>query len=144
VLADRPEDSLTVRAVRARPTRSGRYARPGLLLAVLCAAGCGAAPPPLAGPLHDLPVPAGEPRAAVRLRVDLTPAQGCEETFDLALYRDRGVDLVAWDTRTGACAGRIVTIRYLPRRIGEREVVAAARRLAVRVEQLPLDPESKR
>jgi hypothetical protein len=37
-----------------------------------------------------------------------------------------------------------VTIRYLPRRLGEAELLAAARRLAVRVERLPPDPESKR
>jgi hypothetical protein len=135
VLADRPEDRLTVRAAGARPA---------LLLAALWAAGCGAAPAAPAGPRHDMPVPAGEPRAALRLRVDLKAAQGCEEAFDLALYRDRGVDLIAWDGRAGACAARTVTIRYLPRRLGEAQLLAAARRLAVRVERLPPVPESKR
>ncbi|MCC6557551.1 MAG: hypothetical protein IT372_31755 [Polyangiaceae bacterium] len=113
-----------------------------LALAALGVSACGAAPAAVAGPLHDAPVPASEPRAEVRLRVDLTPAEGCEEAFDLALYRDRGVDLIAWDERAGACAGRVVTIRYLPRRMHEAALLAAVRRLAREVVSLPAAPPS--
>lgn len=107
-----------------------------LLLAACFAAGCGAAPAALTGPQHDVPVPPGEPRADLALRVDLAPAQQCEEQFDLALYEHLGVDLVQWDGRAGTCAARQVTIRYLPRRIGRDELLATVRKLATRVEPL--------
>lgn len=125
---------------------AARLAIPALAaLAALVTAACGGASgAPPATPAHDQPVPAGEPRAEVRLRVDLAPAQDCEEKFDLALYRDRGVDLIAWDERAGACGGRTVVIRYLPRRIDEARVLAAARARAARVERLAPQTERKR
>ncbi len=104
------------------------------VLAVLAPA-CGGAAPELASPAHDTPVPAGEKRAEMRLRVDLAPAQGCEEAFDLALYKDRGVDLIAWDDNAGACAGRAVVIRYLPGRTSEGEILKAAQGIAKKVER---------
>lgn len=114
----------------------------GLKLA-LCAAlaagtalGCGGSDPISIFPAHDTPVPADEPRAEVKLRLDLAPEQGCEEAFDLALYADRGVDLVAWDANTGACSGRVVTIRYLSQKVRAEAVVSAARAHAVKVEAL--------
>lgn len=114
-------------------------------LASLALAGCGGAAGlrPLA-PRHDLPVPPGEPRAELRLRVDLPPGAGCEEDFDLALYRDRGVDLIQWDERAGACAGRGVTIRYLTQRTSAAELLGAVRKLAASVEEIPVEPETKR
>ncbi|HEY3356399.1 MAG TPA: hypothetical protein VGQ83_24325 [Polyangia bacterium] len=104
------------------------------LVAALLAAGCG--PPPGVTPAGDTPAPADAARAAVRLRVDLPAAQGCERTFDLALYHDRGIDLIQWDARRGQCAGRVVVIRYLSARLDRAAVVAAATRLAARVEVL--------
>ena len=106
-------------------------------LVALGTAGCGAAPVAVAGPTHDVPVPASEPRAELRLRVDLTPATGCEEAFDLALYEHLGVDLVQWDERAGECTGRVVTLRYLPRRLAEAKLFAAVRALAAKAERLP-------
>lgn len=114
-------------------------------LAALALAGCGGgAGLPALAPRHDLPVPAEEPRAELRLRVDLPPGAGCEEEFDLALYRDRGVDLIQWDERAGACAGRSVTIRYLTQRTSAAELLGAVRKLAATVEEIPAGPEAKR
>ena len=106
-------------------------------LVALGTAGCGAVPVAVAGPAHDMPVPASERRAELRFRVDLIPAQGCEEAFDLALYKHLGVDLVQWDERAGECTGRVVTLRYLPRRLAEAELLAAVRALAAKAERLP-------
>lgn len=105
-----------------------------LMIALGAAIGCGGAALTPAVPDHDAPVPAGEPRAEMRLRIDLAPAQKCEEAFDLALYEDRGVDLVQWDGSTGVCTGRIVTIRYLPRKLRAEDLLAAVRVRAAKVE----------
>ncbi len=68
------------------------------------------------------------------LRVDLEQRGDCEEAFDLALYANRGVDLVAWDQRRDSCTDRRIEVRYLPRRMTEADVVAAVRALAKRAE----------
>ena len=114
------------------------------LLAAPLLTGCGAAPrAPSLAPRHDMPVPPGEPRAELRLRVDLAPGAGCEEDLDLALYRDRGVDLIQWDEHTGACAGRTVTIRYLPRRTSAEKILSAVQKLGARAEQMPAAPQAE-
>lgn len=88
-----------------------------------------------AGSAHvpDMPVPASEPRETVRLRVELTRAQDCEEAFDLALYRSKAVELVAWDAAAGRCADRTITIRYLSRQTSRDEVIRAASAAAAKV-----------
>src|SRR5690606_16426778 len=78
---------------------------------------------------HDRPVPAGEPRAELGLELDLEPASDCEERFDLALYRDRRVDLVAWDGGDG-CTRRTVRIRYLSAQMTQAELEEAVKELA--------------
>lgn len=103
-------------------------------LTAASALGCGGAAQGPATPQHDAPVPRGEPRAEMRLQLDLTPAQGCEEAFDLAVYEDRGVDLVEWDASRGACAGRVVTIRYLPQRLSAEALLALVRARAARAD----------
>ncbi len=85
----------------------------------------------------DQPVPAGEPRAELRARLDLEPTQGCEERFDLSLYQSRGIDLIRWDARRDACEGREVRVRYLPRQLTREQVVAALGQHARRVQVLP-------
>lgn len=106
--------------------------RIALLVATLPLAACAAAAQP-----PDAPVPASEPRAIVRLHVDLVRAQDCEEAFDLALYRSRAVELVEWDRGAGRCADRTVTIRYLPRQASREDVVRAASAAAAKVDALP-------
>jgi hypothetical protein len=106
--------------------------RIALLFASLPLAACAASAQP-----PDAPVPASEPRAIVRLHVDLVRAQDCEEAFDLALYRSRAVELVAWDPGAGRCADRTVTIRYLPRQASREDVVRAAAAVAAKVDALP-------
>jgi hypothetical protein len=103
-------------------------------LSAASALGCGGAALGPATPQHDVPVPKGEPRAEMRLRLDLTPAQGCEEAFDLAVYEDRGVDLVQWDASAGACAGRVVTIRYLPQKLSAEGLLALVRAHAAKAD----------
>jgi hypothetical protein len=96
-------------------------------IAALALAGCAAA-----GRGPDAPVPASEPRESVRLSVDLARDQRCEEAFDLALYENRAVELVAWDGSSG-CRGRTVTIRYLAREASRDDIVRAAAALAEKV-----------
>ena len=101
-----------------------------------CTMACGASPLAAAAPRHDEPVAAAEPRESVRLRVDLPKTASCEETFDLALYAHRGIDLVEWVEPSSKCAGRTVTIRYLPRRITRAEVLDKVRALAAGVTEV--------
>lgn len=98
--------------------------------------GCGTAsvtqaPPP------DHPVPPSEPRGVVSARVDLPPARDCEEAFDLAMYRNRAIQLIEWDERVGKCEQRRIDIRFLSRRIARDEVIETARRNALRMTVMP-------
>lgn len=99
----------------------------GMLAAACGAGGVGQLPPP------DHPVPTSEPRAQVSARVDLQPARDCEEAFDLALYQNRAIELIAWDDNTGTCQDRHVSIRYLARKLTRSQVVEHVRRHASRV-----------
>jgi hypothetical protein len=110
------------------------HLRSHLLAAALLAGGCAArAPEP------DVPAPASEPRATLRLRVDLARAQRCDEAFDLALYQDRGIELIEWDAGS-RCEGRAITVRYLPRRLTAAQVMSAARQAGATVSPLPDTP----
>lgn len=112
-----------------------------LLFALLLAPSTGCAAQGLA---PDAPVPSSEPRAVVRLEVDLTRAQDCEEAFDLALYARRAVELVEWDEARGGCADRKLSVRYLPRQISRDEVIRAAKSAAAKVVAIPDDEGGKR
>jgi len=117
---------------------TGRMRSEGLMLVMLgmLATACGSAgltqlPPP------DQPVPASEPRAELSARVDLTPARDCEEAFDLAVYEQRAIELVAWDDRVGTCHDRAIDIRYLSRKISRDKVIQTVRSHAERVTVVP-------
>ena len=69
--------------------------------------------------------------------LDLKASSDCEERFDLALYRDRGVELVAWDDRHASCRSRAVTIRYYPQRISAERLRARVGELAGAVTEAP-------
>jgi hypothetical protein len=101
-----------------------------LLVAAITA--CSAAPV-AAAPRHDDPVPASEPRETLKLRLDLPKSASCEEAFDLALYQDRGVDIVEWGGPPTKCAGRTVVIRYLPKRTTRAQLLERVKKLAVTV-----------
>lgn len=128
-----PSISRNTQHPRCPTTRSARWAAalcaPLAALAVAC--GPAATAPPAEMP--DQPVPSDEPRAELRLEVDLRPAQDCEEAFDLALYEDRGIELIAWDDAADSCEGRLISVRYLSRRIDAEGVRELARRHAVAV-----------
>ena len=78
----------------------------------------------------DRPVPASKPRAEISVRVDLPSAQSCEESFDLALYQDRRIELIQWDEQTGSCSGRHVRIRYLSDELKADELLKKVKELA--------------
>lgn len=120
-----------VLAQRMGPRMQARWIlRTALLAASLTACAHGAA-----GALgHDAPLPAGEPRAELSLELDLEQREGCEEAFDLELYKDPGVDLIAWQKPYGECRGRVVSIRYLPRRLSRNALVARVKTLSKRVD----------
>lgn len=99
---------------------------------VVSVAACSATPV-AAAPRHDDAVAASEPRETLKLKVDLPKSASCEEAFDLALYRDRGVDLVEWGGPPTKCAGRTVTIRFLSKRTTRAQVLERVRALAVAV-----------
>jgi hypothetical protein len=94
-----------------------------VLVLALCggASACaGASPGHGAGP--DAPVPANAPRATSIFEVDLEPGSDCEQAFDLALYENRGIDLIEWDDHAGSCRQRRVEIRYLSGRVSAKDV----------------------
>lgn len=106
------------------------------VITAVVALGCGA-PAMLSSPSeHDTPVAADEPRAELKLKVDLTPEQGCEEAFDLAMYKDRGVDLIQWDAAEGTCAGRVIVVRYFPKQLSAEALLEAAKGRAVKAEAI--------
>jgi hypothetical protein len=106
-----------------------------ILVVVLAVPACGRTS--CAGPLPpDTPVPAGEPRASLRLKIDLTRESACDETFDLAIYQDRGVDLIVWDEAKGRCNDRVVTIRYLPKRVSRDALMTTIRKTTLKAEIL--------
>jgi len=97
---------------------------------VACAlAGCtpGSSEPPATAGYPDQPVPASEPRAELKVVVDLPAMQGCEETLDLALYANRAVELVVWDDARRSCEQRRVAIRYLSAHITPEQLLDAVR-----------------
>lgn len=121
-------DPTREREARARNVRGALL----LTLSTLALAACG--PAPLLSspsPRFDTPVPAEEARAELRLEVELASVASCEEAFDLALYADRAVELVAWDPPRGACGRRTLTLRYLSRRTSAERLLAAAKKAAV-------------
>ncbi len=105
-------------------------------LAFVVQAAC-AASPCAAAPRHDEPVAEGEPRAVLEVRLDLPKTASCEESFDLGLYENRGVDRIDWSGAWGKCAGRRASIRYLPKRLGRDELLKLVQKLATKVEVLP-------
>jgi hypothetical protein len=88
--------------------------------------------------VRPLFAPASEPRGTMRLAIDLPPAQRCAETFDLAIYQEPGIELVAWDDGPSRCAGRVIEVRYLPNKTTPERVTAAAVRAGARI-----GPEAK-
>jgi len=82
----------------------------------------------------DARSPRGD-RAVVRLRLDLRArtAASRPSTSPSIAPRDRPRAVGRWG---GACSGRVVVIRYLPARLDRGGAIAAATRLAVRVEIL--------
>ncbi len=107
--------------------------RPSLLFLFVLAQAC-AGPVAMAAPRHDEPVAASEPRETLIVQLDLPKTASCEETFDLALYGSRAVDLVSWEGTTTKCAGRKAKIRYLSKRITREALMEQLKKLATKVE----------
>jgi hypothetical protein len=104
------------------------------LAVTLCA--CGQRPS-ARSPSWDTPVPAAEPRAKILVELELEPVSDCDERFDLALYEERGVELLAWDARgrqDQRCSERRVTIRYVPGRVTRDALLARIHKLSRRME----------
>jgi hypothetical protein len=89
-----------------------------------------------AAPQHDQAVPASEPRAVLRLELDLPKTATCEEDFDLALYTHRGVDRIEWEGLGDKCTMRRATIRYLPGKIDSQKLLERIGKLALTVRVL--------
>ena len=99
---------------------------------LLPACGASSSAPPNS-PVSDQPVPPSEQRALLLANVDLPQQPRCEESFDLQLYRNPGVELITWDDAQ-VCTGRAVQIRYLPRQLTrtalEKQVAALVDRVS--------------
>ena len=102
-----------------------------LILSALLAGACVSAGPP---PGPEAPAPASEARATLRLRVDLVRGQRCEEAFDLALYEDRGVELIEWDPGP-RCEERAIAVRYLPGRTSPENILRAVQKTGAKITQ---------
>jgi hypothetical protein len=109
-----------------------RPAATGVCLFVLSALACTSAGRAVAAGPPDQPVPPDEPRAELLLKIDMAASSTCEESFDLALYQDRGVELVEWDDQNGKCQARAVRIRYLPRKLGRDKLIERVKALSTR------------
>lgn len=96
---------------------------------------CGATHGGGVAPGPDRPVPSSEPRAELHLTLDLARSADCEEEFDLALYEERGVDLVIWDDARDPCVGRQVSIRYLSQQLSREALLVRVRELAATVRE---------
>lgn len=110
---------------------------PLLILPLTVALGACSQRPSARAPTWDTPIPAAEPREQVELRLDLEPVSDCDERFDLALYDERGVELVTWDEQKVAgrrCSERRVTVRYVKGRITREALLARARQVSRKVE----------
>ncbi len=118
----------------------GRVLAAASILLCVLTAGCaaGGVPTPRAAE-HDRPVPSSEPRGELSLVVDLARASDCEERFDLAVYAHHGIDLIQWDSATGACGSRRVIIRFLPNRISAEEAQRLAQKHSLGVKQAPTE-----
>ncbi len=82
----------------------------------------------------DTPIPSQERRASLRVVLDLPPISDCDERFDLSLYQDRGVELVAWEGAGHGCTGRVAKIRYVPGRITRPALLERIKKLARKIE----------
>jgi hypothetical protein len=120
-----------MRAAVGTHMRSSRRAVHALFPFLVAAITACSAAPVAAAPRHDDPVPASEPRETLKLKIDLPKSASCEEAFDLALYEDRGIDIVEWGGPPTKCAGRTVVIRYLSKRTSRAQVLERVRKLAV-------------
>lgn len=93
--------------------------------------------PSARAPSWDTPIPASEPRAQLRVQLDLNPVSDCEERFDLSLYEERGVELLSW-AEAGAqrrgCSGRRVTVRYVPGRVSRDALLSRIRQISRKAE----------
>lgn len=104
-------------------------------LVLAAVTGCGGGAALRRGPGPDAPVPAGEPRRTLKFVLDLPPGADCEQRFDLALYENRGIDLIEWSDGDG-CRDRRVRVIFLPRRTAEAEVRTLITQHSTRVEEL--------
>jgi hypothetical protein len=99
-------------------------ARAAPILALFALA-CGG--PSAAGSMSDTPVTGLKSTMELRVVIDLEVTADCDERFDLAVYEERGVDLITWDTgptRIGrGCIERGATIRYMPDRISREALL---------------------
>lgn len=92
----------------------------GCVAFALVTAACGGVPA-ATGPGPDTPVPRSEPRSDVRYQLELEPGHDCEREFDLALYENRGIDLLEWDDQDG-CRERQLTVRFFERKLTKQQV----------------------
>lgn len=97
------------------------------LLVVAVLAGCSSAAPKTVNAAGDTPIPADEPRAELVLDLSLAAGHDCEERFDLALYANRGVDLIQWRGVARGCTDRSLAIRYLPNKLSREKLMDQVR-----------------
>lgn len=120
--------------MRSPPTRFFVHLVPlGVLVLATLSAGIVGYRSRFAAPAHDLPTPAALERAALVLEVGLAARFACDEAFDIALYGDRGVELVTWAPEDRSCGSRHVTVTYLPARIRRATLLERIERLTTSV-----------
>ena len=86
---------------------------------------------------HDQAVPASEPRAELKLELDLPKTASCEEDFDLKLYANTAVDLIEWTAGSAKCSGRRVKIRDLSRRTDSEKLLGQVKALSSSAKVVP-------
>ena len=108
-----------------------------LLFGAFCTQACGGSAPALPPAEPDKPVPASVARQTVQLTIDLERSANCEEDFDLAIYENRGVELVQWDEPAlgSECSSRHISIKFLPERLPRAELMQLVRELSTNVSE---------
>jgi len=90
-----------------------------------------------AAPPHDQAVPASEPRAELKLELDLPKTASCEEDFDVKLYANPAVDLIEWTYSGQKCSGRRVKVRFLSRRTDAEKLLGQVKQLSSNARVVP-------
>jgi hypothetical protein len=87
---------------------------------------------------RDVPPLTTAPRATLSVEVDLASSSACAQDFDVAVYKNTAVVMVAWQNASG-CSARRAKVEYLSGQIQEAAVLDLLKKNAKRVTQVKVE-----